>query len=192
MGVGVKFVLTETGEGLADAFPKAFTQVGRHVAKAGFFIARGVHDNARDRLNKDSRGALRASWLSQPVVITKRKVVTGTISSDLPYAKIHDKGGVIRPKKSRILTIPIASKVKRLRGARGPRDYQGTWVSRKGKPPLFIEDDTGDVLFVGVPSVRIEATNYFTDAWEQRAEKALDMVGVGFFDDVEKFGFGES
>jgi hypothetical protein len=92
------------------------------------------------------------------------KKITGTIGSRLPYAKIQEEGGTVRPKKGQYLTIPTqfaktAAGV--VRG--GARSFANTFIQRSKRGNLLIFQKTGDgiiPLFLLVKSVRIKPKHY--------------------------------
>ena len=68
------------------------------------------------RLTKRPRGALARSW--RTTLQVDGRDVRAVIASSLPYARIQDQGGTIRPVRARALAIPVE-------GAGGPRPGQG-------------------------------------------------------------------
>ena len=55
-------------------------------------------------------------------------VVISAGSADVPYARIHHEGGVIRPKNAKYLAIPLTAQAKVYK----PRDYPGETFIAKG------------------------------------------------------------
>lgn len=51
-------------------------------------------------------GALARSWQPSPATKTGQGIEV-TVSSDLPYARIHETGGTIRPRRRQWLTVPL-------------------------------------------------------------------------------------
>lgn len=52
-----------------------------------------------------------AQSLTTSAVKWSGKNIKGSIGSNLPYARIHEEGGVIRPKTKQALTVPFPGKV---------------------------------------------------------------------------------
>jgi phage gpG-like protein len=68
------------------------------------------------------------------------------------YMKIHEFGGIIRPRIAKALAIPLTE---RARKSGGPREFDNlTLLSPTGKNPVLM-DPAGEVHFVLVRSVRI-------------------------------------
>lgn len=48
------------------------------------------------------------------------------LGSSLKYARIHHEGGIIKPRKSKYLAIPLTPAAK----AKSPRDFEGTFIAK--------------------------------------------------------------
>lgn len=107
------------------------------------------------------------------------------IGERMPYANIHETGGVIKPKKGRYLAIPLKAALtdsgSQLRGgAFSARDFTDTFfmTSRKGNRLIMQRQAKGAVpLFVLKESVTIPARRYMSKATEQlniEVEKLID------------------
>jgi phage gpG-like protein len=71
------------------------------------------------------RGLLTQSIKAEP---KGNKVVISAGGANVPYARIHHEGGVIRPKTAKYLAIPLTPKAKQFR----PRQYPGETFIKKG------------------------------------------------------------
>lgn len=85
-----------------------------------------------------SSGMLMASMTAHgPGGIEKVEGNELTFGTNLPYAKIHQEGGTIRPSRGRALSIPLTPEAERAGGA---RNFPGLFLfKRGGKPPLLAE-----------------------------------------------------
>jgi phage gpG-like protein len=106
----------------------------------------------------------------------------------LPYATIHETGGVITPKKGKYLAIPLPAALTKsgsqLRGgAFGARDFKDTFFMRSKKGNLLIMQKKGKhsavPLFVLKKSVTIPARRYMSktvDLIKPRSEALMDAT----------------
>lgn len=89
-----------------------------------------------------------------------------------PYARIHEEGGTIRPKKGRFLTIPLRAAMVRTGIARGTaRSFANTFVARSRRGALLIFQKTGKSikpLFALVKSVTIPPRLKFVATWTKQ------------------------
>jgi len=116
-----------------------------------------------------STGALRASWRyeSQKQGDTRRIVWT----SDLPYAEIHNRGGVIRPRKAKVLTIPQTPLARRIK--KGPRFFPG----RLAPTRYGLIDIQGTHQYYWANQARIKGSGYIDEALaatERRTREEID------------------
>lgn len=151
-----------TSNGAASKFLGEYSRRLREVPEklvkpAGNILLDETQKSVRQHLNKDARGELEASF----------RVVTGpnwaAVTSDKPYARIHDVGGTIRPKKASKLTVPIHPMAKRRTAAhfRSPNFFR-----LPGKNVLVFKVLDGELipLFALVDQVQIKATHYLEKA----------------------------
>ena len=88
------------------------------------------------------------------------------------YMKIHEFGGVIRPRIAKALAIPLTE---RARKSGGPREFDDlTLLSPTGKNPVLM-DMAGEVHFVLVKSVTIPKRPFMRPAL-QRAKKKFPAL----------------
>lgn len=91
-------------------WPKSAAAVAAVQGDAqGRFVAGSGAKSGGGRRTLLDTGALRNSIVSSPPVVSDDSV---TIGSALPYAVTHQEGGVIRPKRSRMLAIPVSREAK--------------------------------------------------------------------------------
>lgn len=100
----------------------------------------------------------------------------------LPYADIHETGGIVKPRNSKYLAIPLpaaltAAGVLKKR----PRDYSDTFVRKSKGGNLMIFQKVGQrgkirALFVLKKSVTIPARKYMTITAEAMRDKVIDII----------------
>lgn len=90
--------------------------------RALLLVERAIKENLTGRVLKVQTGRLRSS-IHHSVKVTARSA-RGVIGTNVVYARIHEYGGVITPKRVRYLTIPFP-------GVKGfAREYQNTFVAK--------------------------------------------------------------
>jgi hypothetical protein len=93
--------------------------------------------------------------------------VSAEAASDLVYAQIQDEGGMVFPRRSKYLSVPL----QRIAVGKGPRDFpQLRLLPRRGRNSLLVQvmgrgkRRRIKPFFVLVPSVRIPARHYLAEA----------------------------
>lgn len=91
------------------------------------------------------------------------KGVSGTWGvQDVEYALIHELGGVIEPKNTKYLAIPMTQLA---RNAGSPRNLSGlAFVQSLKGQPMLVDDETGEVHYLLRLSVTIPARPYLRPA----------------------------
>ena len=90
------------------------------AAQAGFIVQRELIESTKAKVNSSglSTGALSGSW-EVALVSSSPGSFTFGVFSDLPYAGIHEDGGVIRPVRAKALAMPLTPKARKM----GPREW---------------------------------------------------------------------
>ena len=101
-------------------------------------------------------------------------VEVGGNSVGVPYAAIHEYGGIVRPVKAKALTIPLAP---RYVGTRA-REWDLFLLPREGKPALLMNKETNEPAFVLLKSVTIPARPYFRPAIEESLASDAMVLAV--------------
>lgn len=148
-------------------------EIGRELGGVAVMARAGAVMYATKRL-KVRTGKLRQSISSG--VRVSRDVPEAFVRAATPYAGIQELGGVVRPKRSRYLTIPLdpvltAAGVTR----QSARQTPGLFPYRARSGKLFLARDTGDgieMVFQLVRQVKIRPKYYLRDAMKDAA-KAL-------------------
>jgi hypothetical protein len=114
------------------------------------------------------RGALARSFLPARLLsITNGEVKAGAIS-DLPYARVQNEGGTIKPSTRKMLAIPQTAKARSM----WPRDWAKDELFLVPKGPdlaLLMSPGKGKrgkpkLQYILKPSVKIEGTGYIDHA----------------------------
>lgn len=123
----------------------------------------------------------------------KRMTLLMFFGGGVPYAKIHEYGGTVRPKNAQNLAIPVGDAKTRAGNSRhsGP---MAIWtalrfiVNKKTGKKLLIDASTGrkqkiKVLFVLVPQVVIPARLNFGKTFKEEADLAvadINSIKIGY------------
>ena len=129
-------------------------------------------------LNRNSTGSLANSW---------NPVLNGPLSagaySDLPYAAIHETGGVIKPNRAKALAVPLT---RGARNAGSPRNMGNLsfFPSFGGRSPLLVKIGKGVAVpqYALMKSVTIPARNYISFAMTSSADEINEIIGRGVID----------
>jgi len=126
-------------------------------------------------LKKNPTGRLAASWTPGPLKTAEDRWAIN-VTSALPYALIHETGGVIRPKRVKALAIPDRkySPIIRNNAALAPRDFDPGRTKLKFSPVrspgrvrgLLVDRITGERAYTLVAHSRIYPTSYMSKAVE--------------------------
>lgn len=184
--------------------PSNLARLQRVYAQAPGRLYGGIERSLRQSANewhramdKRTKGATRPDGLARRTGDLARSIQTKTtgappnlsslkmraVSAGVPYAPIHEFGGVVRPKRAKFLTVPAsdnltAAGVVRIPSARrlfASRSGKGRrpFVLRKGaKAWIVLPKANGkDLLFLWSlhKSVKIPARLGFFDTWEKYA-----------------------
>lgn len=138
-------------------------------------------------------GNLRRSFQENKArkVQQRGEAITGTVGTNIEYARIHEYGGTIKPKSKQWLTIPIGEALTPAGVPRGTaREFKNTFFawSRNGNLILFGKSPVGGSkkivpLFVLKKMVRIPRKAYMKPSLE---EKKDDIVRF-FCQDVKDY-----
>lgn len=136
------------------------------LEQAAHVGAQPIINEARVRVRKKSRTLSRS--IHSETVEKRPKYVEINIGTDVVYARIHEYGGTIVPKKGKYLTIPVSETAKALVS---PRNYSGELA----KIGMTLQAD-GVVHWVLATSVTISAQPYMRPAVENKGQAAMDSI----------------
>lgn len=136
------------------------------------------------------RAGTLARSFKKNVAGTNIKSLILMIFTDSKYARIHEKGGTIKPTKSKYLAIPLdAAKT----GAgvsryKSPRDVPGLkfgGYSKAGNPILRTVE--GQPMYVLVQSVTIKPRLGMFKTWERDATKNVQVLNTAVGEVLKRF-----
>ena len=144
-------------------------------------MRQSVAQSTTSLLNKNSKGKLSNSWTPGPLITSANKFSINVFSM-VPYASIHETGGVIKPKRVKALAIPDRSysPIMRNNAPIAPRDFDPGRTKLDFMPVknpgrirgLLVDKDTGQRAYTLVASSKIYPTSYMSIA----VEKALPEI----------------
>ena len=160
------------------------------AARAGFMVQRELIESTKRHVNSSglSTGALSGSWEVAMVSQSPRAFTFG-VFSDLPYAKIHDTGGIIRPVRAKALAMPLTPKARKM----GPREWpEGLLnyvpVNRNpvvGLLALKSARGKGKSQYLLLKESKIKSTGYIQSAKEAALPKVSEYLSDVMLDTVE-------
>lgn len=167
-------------------------EVGRQLNRHASNRSRGGIASAIGEPPGRATGTLAKSWqgvaardasrLGDPV---RPKM---SLASGVRYARIHEFGGVVTPKRSRFLPVPVHPDAKRAAAqGRGPKSFANTYVRRFGAGRLGIfrkgpamgknKNRPDPLLYMLVRSVRIPKRPYLVPALNAVRPRAVEIAG---------------
>ena len=111
-----------------------------------------------------------------------------------PYARIHEYGGTVRPKRSKYLAIPLAAAKTAGGDSRGgPRSFTNTFFARSKAGNLILFQNQGSKkkplpLFVMKKQVTLKPRLGFFEEWTANQKKRISDIAKGI--DVALDGLG--
>ena len=120
-------------------------------------------------------GTLRRS-LHQEVSMETETAASVQIGTDLEYAAVHEFGGVITPKQSKYLAIPLSSQDYK----DSPRNHSDLRLRKTAGGTLLLVDASGVAHYVLKTSVTIPAKPYLRPAMDEHRQEAEDEVATQF------------
>jgi len=176
VAVALGQIAARIGQDLASEMTEATTMLREYI----------VADKLSGSPLKERSGRLRDSIRSE--VSASDNQATGTIATDVPYARIQEFGGRIVARTAANLTIPLAAAL----GSDGEASFSardvianpalggftGTFVR---KQILFGKSPRGAItpLFKLQPSVELPARSFFGSALSDKQNEILDVFRTG-------------
>jgi len=141
----------------------------------------GIKLEGAIKANITRMGLIRTNHLRQSIEYDVDSDRTGDYvlvgSFGVPYARIHEYGGVIRPKRAKYLTIPIHERSRGKTVQRKPRDFELTFFRSPKTNKLLAADKTnGDILFFLTKRVRIKPKRYIKKALDANRGFIYDTI----------------
>ena len=135
-----------------------------NVFEAAEMVAIHLEKATRFILNRNPTGRLARSWQA----VLNSRVSAGAYSG-LPYAAIHETGGVIRPTRAGALAIPLTDQARK---AGSPRNMDNLYMVKGG---ILMQHHNWDPQYALRKSVTIPGRGYITLA-AQTSEKDVEAI----------------
>lgn len=172
---------------LAPFFQRAQIELSKNLVRAamqaGEVAVGAVRREVVDWTSNTSArktGALARSFHAVFRSASSDKISVGAFSA-LPYARIHDEGGTIRPKKGRFLTIPNTRKAERVRARNFPEKLVFLhWPPRLPVLATIAANGKIKVQYTLVRSARITPKHYLKKAAERARGPVLKIFAEAF------------
>ena len=188
---------TSSVEAFARDFVKKYgAGVTNALVESAQIMQRQLQDSTSRILEKGRHtGRLRDSWEPTGVYFTGSDEASIDVISDVPYALIHDRGGVIRPTRAKSLAIPNEGNKAFFSGfnknlpspsdlrAFAPMKSDLLWLDKKTGT---LKDDKGQVAYFLRRSVKMPARWYIREAVKQALPEIHQV-----FDELVESAIGE-
>lgn len=205
---GLRVVGYEDTKRLLDELPtQAEKAMARRLLRAGMLFADSIKLHASRKTLRQDRGGptgtgtgkLAQSWSGNELRRLSNSELAVVISSSSPYARIHETGGPIVPRRAQALTIPLTWEAARKRAS----DFQDLFVLKLGKDEegggengrAFLArkrpgpggEDQVELLYLLSRGVTIPARRYISNAYREVREK-IQATLEGALDQVARTG----
>ena len=162
----------------ADAMQQAMAEELRAAMKsAGLKRRSGTLEDATRKGNP-------GNVAEQVIDIGGLRLVTGISGERVPYWRIQDAGGVILPRRAKMLAIPIHDEARAMyerAGGNGLRSLGDIFFVMRDGPNLYLaEKETGRPFFSLRRSVTIPAHPYIDPAVERYRAQRAPAIGERF------------
>ena len=164
--------IKDFAEGFVAQLGPVMTMTMLHVGEQ---MRESLAESTIQILSKNPKGRLAASWTPGPVKTAAGKW-TINVTSPLPYAMIHETGGVIRPRRVKALAVPNReySPIMRNQVALAPREFDAGRTKLKFYPPVttspgrlrgyLVDKNSGELAYTLMAFVKIKPTSYISKA----------------------------
>jgi hypothetical protein len=180
--------------------------LGVEVAKSLVFSGQVLQGllmrSTSDKLKKNPKGTLKNSWTVGPIKLGESAFKVDVFSL-VPYAAIHETGGVIHPKRVKALAVPNRRFRKIIKNGVpiAPREYDPGRTRLEFAPALnparlrgYLLDAETDLPFVQriayylMANVTIKPTGYVTKAIKKATPEILEITGGALVTAMGKAG----
>lgn len=130
------------------------------------------------KANVKSQGLIRTRTLSrsihEEITMQNEERAEGQVGTNLEYAAIHEYGGVIKPKTSRHLAIPVGIYTG------SPRSHGDLKLRKTANGNLVMVDGGGAVQYVLKKSVEIPARPFMRPAFDEKKNEVQETMAGSF------------
>jgi len=140
-----------------------------------------------ETLKKYSQGTLKRAWKIS-AARTSPSGLEIDVTNAVPYALIHEEGGVIRPKRVKALAVPNRNYRPIIKNGIpiAPREFDPGRNLLKFQPPkkagrigYLVDIKTGELAYTLMASVKIKPTGYIKKALDRAAPRITELLGEG-------------
>ena len=171
----------------AEEFTDALSaEMGQKLIFAAQVLQTVLQDSTSENLFKNPKGTLKRSWTVSPIKVASNAFEVDVFSR-VPYAAIHETGGVIRPKRVKALAVPNRSysPIMKNNAAIAPREYDPGRTLLKFYPAIMpgklrgylVDKKTGQLAYTLMAHVKIKPTSYITKAIDEVVPSILEITG---------------
>ena len=192
MAKGFKLDIDNEFSKFAEEFTDTLgAELGQKLIYAGQTMQYFLIESTIKNLRKNPKGTLSGGWTVGPIKMGENAFKVDVFNL-VPYAAIHETGGVIRPKRVKALAVPNRRFRKIIKNGVpiAPREYDPGRTRLEFAPALnpgrlrgYLLDAESDLPFVQriayylMASVTIKPTSYVTKAIEEAAPDILEITG---------------
>ena len=174
-----------------EEFAKEFTdavgvEMGRKALFAGQVLQGILQDSTSNILKKNPKGTLKRGWTVGPLQLSEKNFKVEVFNL-VPYAMIHETGGVIRPKRVKALAVPNRDYRPIIKNGSpiAPREFDPGRTILKFYPAIspgrlrgyLVDKKTGQLAYTLMASVTIKATGYISKAIEEAEPHMVEILG---------------
>lgn len=187
MAAGFKIDINDEFSEFAGEFVDALTtEMANSLIFAGQVLQQKLMDSTSENLFKHSQGTLKKGWTVSPLKVSANAFKVDVFNR-VPYAAIHETGGVIRPKRVKALAIPNRrySPIMKNNAGIAPREFDPGRTKLKFYPAIMpgklrgylVDKQTGELAYTLMAHVRIKPTSYVTEAIKEAMPDILEITG---------------
>jgi len=187
MAKGFKLEIDNEFSKFAEEFTDALgAELGQKLAHAGQVLQNVLQDSTSENLFKNPKGTLKKGWTVGPIKMGENAFKVDVFNL-VPYAAIHETGGVIRPKRVKALAVPNRDYRPIIKNGSpiAPREFDPGRTLLKFYPAIspgrlrgyLVDKRTGQLAYTLMASVTIKPTNYVTEAIDEATPAILEITG---------------
>ena len=161
-------------------------ELGQKLVYAGQTMQYFLIESTIKNLRKNPKGTLSGGWTVGPIKMGENAFKVDVFNL-VPYAAIHETGGVIRPKRVKALAVPNRDYRPIIKNnvAIAPREYDPGRTLLKFYPAVspgrlrgyLVDKKTGQLAYTLMASVTIKPTSYVTEAIDEAMPDILEITG---------------
>jgi len=198
MAQGFKLDIENEFADFAEEFTDTLSaEMGKKLVFAGQVLQGVLKDSTSENLFKNPKGTLKRGWTVSPLKVGD-KAFKVDVFNRVPYAAIHETGGVIRPKRVKALAVPNRDYRPIIKNGSpiAPREFDPGRTLLKFYPAItpgrlrgyLVDKNTGQLAYTLMASVTIKPTSYITEAIDAALPEILEITGGAVVSAMGKAG----